>query len=493
MTKNKNHGAVSLVLMIIISCMTQVLTLLKSTVVAGHFGISVEMDAFNFANSIVSFVFGFVSAAISTVVIPKYASNYSRKAVDSFITLLYGILGGIVAFLIIFRYPIISAFSNKGDEYTFYVCDIMLILLVANYLFSLTYVTTGFYQCIGKYNVPKVLNALMQALVVASLYFFRDITISQYALIIAIGFLTNVLFDIIIAVKVGWRYRPTFSFGSDETTQLFKLFFPIIVSTGVYRISLFTDSIIASKLETGQLSILGYSMQIVSMVNAILVGNLLMYAYPKIVKFVQKSNTQTKFWGYVSFFHLIICMMISGFATVGLEGLTVLLEHGSFKASATNAVFVCSMIYIAGQQTNIIRDLIYRYFYATGNTKTPAGNSMLVAIINIIVSLILVRFFGVYGVVIGTVVASAVSLFRISLQFKRKIGFGLPVWEIIISFSKNILISLITIVVVLVTKKNIVISSCVGRMLVFGIETVILFCVLTFLIKRDTLTLVKNI
>lgn len=493
MTSKKNRGAVSLTLMIVISCLTQLLTLMKTTTVAGLFGVSMEMDAFNFANSMISFIFGFVSAAISTIVIPKYATGYQRKAIDTFITLLFGILGGITVALILFRYPIITLLSNKGVNYISCVCHIMTILLVANYLFSITYVTTGYFQCIDKYNIPKILNLIMQGAVVAILYIFRSITIIQYALIIAIGFIINLILDVVIAVKVGWRYKPTFLFFSEDSKRMFALFLPVVLSTGVYRISLFTDSMIASNLEIGQLSILGYATQIVGMINSILVGNLLMYFYPKIVKFVKDKNAQAMFWEYTSFFHLIVCLAIAGFATVGLDGLSLLFEHGNFNIEATKAVFICSMIYVAGQQTNIIRDLIYRYFYAMGDTKTPALNSVLVSVTNIVVSLVLVNFIGLYGIVAGTVISSAVSLLRVTLIFRKKVGFVIPFNKILVSFLKNILILFATICLVLATKKLFFVRSLIAKIFLFGVETVILFFACTFIIKPETLKTIKNI
>lgn len=493
MTSKKNHGAVSLALMIVISCLTQLLTLVKTTTVAGLFGVSMEMDALNFANSIVSFVFGFVSAAISTIIIPKYAVNCQGKAVNSFITLLFGILGAITAALILFRYPILTLFSNKGTDYISCVGHIMTILLSANYLFSITYVTTGYFQCIDKPNVPKILSLIMQGAVVASLYIFRDITIIQYSLIIAVGLVINLLFDVAIAVKNGWRYKPTFLFFSKDSKEMLSLFLPVLLSTGVYKMSLFTDSMIASNLEIGQLSVLGYSTQIVGMINSILAGNLLIYFYPKIVKFIKNNNAQPVFWEYASFLHLVVCLVIAGFATVGFDALSFLLEHGSFNATATKAVFGCSMIYVAGQQTNIIRDLIYRYFYALEDTKTPALNSVLVSITNIVLSLILVNFIGLYGIVAGTVISSAVSLFRVIIMFRKKIGFCMSLNDILVPFLKNFLILFVTIGLVLATKHFFLIHSLVVRILVFGAETVILFSACTFIIKPRTLLTIKSI
>lgn len=113
---------------------------------------------------------------------------------------------------------------------------------------------------------------------------------------------------------------------------------------------------------------------------------------------------------------MIVCMLICGFINIGYEGISLLFQHGEFDESATLGVFVGSLIYILGQQTDVIRDLIYRYFYAKGNTKDPAINSLVISGTNIIISLILVRCIGFYGIIIGTVIASFISVIIIYIK-----------------------------------------------------------------------------
>ena len=110
LTKNKN--LISLCIMFIVTFITQVLTIMKSSIVAGRFGTSIEMDAYNFSNSIVSFLFGFIASGISTVIIPYYMKKDDEKYINTFITALYSIMAIIVFILIVFRYKIIGVFSN---------------------------------------------------------------------------------------------------------------------------------------------------------------------------------------------------------------------------------------------------------------------------------------------------------------------------------------------------------------------------------------------
>lgn len=479
--------------MIVITGITQIFTLMKTSMVAGQFGTSMQMDAYNFANSIVSFIFGFIASAASTVIIPGYIKEKDRKGIDAFITLMYTVMAFILTVMIVFRFQFIGLFTNKGEEFLNITCSVLWILLLANMIYSVTSITTAYFQCIGKYNIPKILNLLTQVFIVAALCIFRDLTILQYTLILAAGLLVNFAIDILIAVRCGWRYRPRFAFGDPQARSMFRLFLPIILSTGVYKLSLLIDSTIAARLDTGQLSTLGYATQIVNMVNTILLGNLTIYCYPKIVKRIKEKKPQSLFWEQTSFFHLVVCLMVAGFVTVGHEGIALLFERGQFSSVATDTVYTCSIIYLIGQPITMVRDLMYRYFYAVGDTATPATNSVLVSAVNIAVSLILVQFIGLYGIILGTVTASIVSLIRMLWKFHKKIGFDVSKRKLLISFGTNLLIALVTIGAVCLTKYLLPIESVVVSLLVFGTEALAVFLALTLCVKRNILAIIKNL
>lgn len=492
--RRKYGNAISLIFMIIITCIAQILTLAKSSLVAGHFGATSALDAYNFANSIVSFVFGFISSAISTVIIPNYVHKTNRKEVDSFITILYGCLAVIIVTIMVLRFQIVGLFSNRDELFVNLACNVLLILLMSNYLLAITNITAAYYQCIGKYNIPKILNLITQLIVVFALICMKNLSIIQYAKILAGGVVINFIIDIFTAIKLGWRFKPSFFIHSKETIELFRLFIPIVISTGIYQVSLMTDSTIATRLDEGKLTILTYSSQIASMVNSVIIGNLVIYSYPKIVKRIKEKENKKVFWEQTSFFHLITWLIIAGYVCVGHEMISVLFEHGKFTALAVKGVFIGSLLYIIGQQSNIVRDLMYRYFYAVGDTKTTASNSVLVSVVNISVSLILVRYVGFYGIILGTIIASFASLLRIFVQFNKKIGFGVPIKNIFFSLFTNIGIAGATMVIVLFTKSKLCFSGKLEAIFLYGIETVIVYVILVFLLKKkETIRALKSI
>lgn len=489
----KKGNSASLLLMIIITGISQVLTLMKSSLVAGLFGTGVEIDAYNFANSIVSFIFGFIAAGISTIIIPNYVKKQNNKNVDSFITALYGLIAIIICVLIVFRYHIIGLFSNKGELFTNICCNSLIVLLLANYLLAISDVTVAYFQSKEKYILPKVINLIAQLIVICILIFVDSISISQYTFIIAGGLVINFVFDTIFAIKEGWRVKPSFDFFSTETKGLFKLFLPIVFSTGVYKLSLMIDSSIAATLNTGEITILSYASQIANMVNTVIVGTLLTYCYPKIVKKIDTKDCQKYFWDQTILFHLIVCLIICGFSTVGHPAVALLFQHGAFTQHATNYVYIGTLIYIIGQQTSVVRDMIYRFFYAKGNTGIAAKNSVIVSVVNIFVSVLLVYFIGFFGIFLGTIIASFVSLMFMFIKFKKSFGYEGNFLKIIVSFLKNIVITLSTILIVEFVKHIFILYSMILQIFVYGLLTVLVFSGLSLVFYKNIKEIIKEI
>lgn len=494
MNKLRGHsGLIKLILMVMLSCITQVISLMKSSVVAGTFGVSAEMDAFNFANSVSSFLFSFVIAGVATIVIPCYVKRTNKRNINSFITAIFLGMLLITSLTLIIRIPIISLITKRDAIFVDLSSDVLIVLIVSNFFSILTSVTSAYFQYAEKYNVPKIITLVSQLVVVIVLGICREITIMQYAFVIGAGVILNSCVDVLFAIKSGWRCKPEFAFNEEETKELFRTFVPVLFSTGVYQLSLMIDSAIASRLNTGDITILNYANQIASIINTLLVSNLLIYFYPKLVKDVEENKGQRSFWGKTYFFHAVMCLVVAGYVVVGREGIALLFEHGEFNADAANTVFLLTVVYVSTQQVNIIRDLIYRYFYSYGDTKSTTVNSVFATIINIIFSLILVRLMGLCGIVAGTAISSVASLIMIMLRFKKSYGYNEKVKTIVIQYLKSILVAITSIVVVCVTKNIWAIKSDILSVLIYGLEVVLVYTTLTLIFNKNVLAISKQI
>ena len=488
-----NQNILSLGLLIILTCITQVFVLLKSSLVAGIFGTSVEMDAFNLANSITSFIYEILAAGIPTVIIPCYVKREPAKVVNTFLTIIYGVILIMSILIAALRINVVRCISNRDELFISITCSILIILLFAQFLSSITGIIAAFFQCEGKYNIPKVINLFSQIIVVIFLLLIKNISIYQYTFIIAGGLVFNFIFNLISAVKNGWRFRISLSIHDKRVKQLLINFLPIIFSSGVYRLTLFVDSLIASRLDEGMITVLSYSNQIAAMIDSILIGNLLVYAYPKIVKNIQSGVEQKVFWRQTVLFHSIVLLVVAGFYAVGNEGVSLLFCHGAFTEEAGFLVYCGALLYIVGQQTSTIINLIYRYFYSVGDTKTTAENSLIVSVLNVVFSLLFVKLIGFYGIILGTIVSSFCSFILILFRFKAKIGLDASLKEIVINYIKNIFLCFAVMAVIYFSKIIMPIDNRILAILLFGSETVIVYLLITFGFNKTVFKAIKEI
>ncbi|MBR4578558.1 MAG: polysaccharide biosynthesis protein [Oscillospiraceae bacterium] len=429
----------SLSIMIVLTFFGQLLSLVQSSRVARIFGVSVEMDAYRLATSIFAFFFGLFSAGITTMLVPAYAKKNKRQA-NVFLTVSFSFLLLSSVIIILFRTPIISTITHQNAVLVQTAAKLVILVATLELFKALSTVSTAYFHCIGNHNIGKILGLFTQTALVLYILFARNITIFSYTWALWILALISFLLHWTIADRKGMGFRIDFRSAADPEVQtILYAFLPILLSEGIDKLASFVDSMIAANLETGMITILSYSQMIVTMINSLLIVNLFSHEYPRIVANIQEDKSQKLFWDKTIVFHTIVCLVFVAFVAGGKQAVEFLYLNPKFDQQAVNMLFTGAILYLFGQQLNVIRDLIYRYFYAMQETKVTARNSILVNIVNIIVSLILVFTIGFYGIILGTVVASLVSLIVMFVQFNKCFGFPEQIKSYIKKYFVNLL------------------------------------------------------
>ena len=470
----------------IITFLTQILTVYKSSIIAANFGANVELDAYNFANNISLFFLTFVGSGLTTVVIPAYVKKLDKKAIDTFLSVVFLITGILLAVTFLFRGQIVDLLTNREPEFKVLVCGVMLLTILIQFFPALLGVTTAHFQCIGKFNIPKIVLLLSNVGIILTLTIWKTFSLYEYLYVLFAGALFQFIVDLVIAIKNGFSYHFSLNIHNPRYKETMRIFIPTLLSTGVYKINTMIDTLLSSNIGAGQLTILTYANMIVTMVNSLIIGNLVIYAYPKIVQIVAKNETvaQNALWKYSIAFHKVVCLILVGFFCAGREFVGLLFEHGEFSHSAATIVFYCMCIYMIDQQFNIIRDLIYRYFFAHGDTKYTMKNGVFSSIVNIFLSIILVQYIGLFGIVIGTSVAGLASLISILIKFRRKYGFLAPYKPYLIEFLKNLLMATATICIIFIIKQSMPPLNYLLTFVLYGILCCIIYAIGMLIIKK---------
>lgn len=486
---SNSQEIVKLLMMMILTIFTQVIMFIKTGVIASTFGISQEMDAFNLANSIGTFIYSFIGAGVTTVLIPNLINKDKKDSINIFISILYSIAFILLIIVSFLRKYLVSNLSVGNKQFIMLTCNIMLITLITQYINSFSGVTNAIFQCSGKFNFPKFVTLGTSSILVLLIIMSKDLTIYKYCIYILFTTIINIILQIYLAIKDGYLFKYKIDFKNEELKKMIRIFIPTMLSTGLYQVSLLTDSIISSNLGAGEISKLSYSNNIMTLINSVILTNIMTYFYPKIAKNIQKEDGQKRLFDLSLLINAIMILIVVGFVTVGREGIVILYERGKFMPSTTSVVYTCTLIYIIGLPINAFRDLIYRYFYAKGDTVTPFKNSLIVSCLNIIISIILARFIGIYGVILGTVITSYMSFIMIFLKFKNKFEIKYSKKILLLENLKLICGGFITIISVKLFRYIMPNFSDFNTFILFGLISVMIYCSIIYLIKCKAISI----
>lgn len=488
LTSNKK-SIVQLIIMIFLTILTQIFTLLKTSIAAQNFGTSIEMDAFNFTNSIGAFLFSFIGAGVTTLLIPSLMNKKNKKEINIFISFLYLLSILILVFVFIFRNEVLRFLSHGSESFILISSKLMFAVLLTQLILSISGVTNAVFQCEEKFNIPKVINLITTIILVILLFITKNMKIEYYTYTILITTIINIVIQIYVVYKLKFNFKLDLSIKNKGFIDMIRSFIPIMLSTGLYQISLMTDTVISSRLGEGQVSILTYSNTIMSMINTLLLANIIMYIYPKIVKKIDSIDSQKRLFELITFVNSIIILLVLGFFVVGRDGIEILYQRGEFTSQTTSIVYGCSLIYVIGLPVNAIRDLIYRYFYAKLDTKTPFKNSVIASILNVIISVILARYIGIYGIIIGTSITSYISFVMILVRFYKKFKFNFNIYIIIKENVKIILSMIVTLLIYYLINNFINIRNIYIDLIINSIIIIFIYGITLYLLNSKIYTI----
>ena len=478
---SKNKSLNQLSIMILLTIMTQVFMLLKGSLVASKFGINTDLDAFNFASSIGSFAYSFIGSGISTVLMPNLADDNNRRSLNIFITVLYTGAFLLLIFMVVFRKSLITILSGSSDSYFITVAsNIFIITLIAGFLNSFLGLVNGVLQYKGQFNRLKVATLFTSVLLFLILLFGGEISIYYYAIAILITTIINVTMNLYFLASSKFEYSINFDIRDNKFKEMVKLFIPTIIGEGIYRISIIIDTLISARLGSGQVSILNYSNTVIGMVNILFLGNITSFIYPRLINSSRNNQSQESLFNYIIFINAIMFLIVCLFFCLGKEAIGILYERGNFTEQNTNIVYICSSIYILSLPANGARDLIYKYFYINNNTKIPFYNSIIISILNISISVILSNYIGFYGIALGTVITSYISIIIIIFKFKNLFGFNYDKKEFLKENFKIVLVTLLSIIIFKVIS-NVIFSNNIMIQLV--VNSVIISIAYILLLK----------
>ena len=440
----------------------------RDVMIAKSYGATLVSDAYFYASQFPALAiillgglggpFHTATVAVFSKLIPNINEKPNTnilKTFNSFVTLT-GLFFALLAILFwIFAPQIIDIIISNGSEQLKTLAashlKIMSPIIFIGGIIGIFYGISNVYK---EFFFTSLSPAILSTVVIFSLLIF-PIDPFGYLLVWAtlIGALGQLLFQLPVFFKVGFKYFPSFEFKNENIKKIGEILFPAILGTTIGQINIYIDMFFTSSLQEGAWTAIAYANRVFQFPVGILITAMLVPLFPMFSQFVAKQDFSSlkKYFhdGLNSLFFLAfyLTMFILLFAQ---DIVVVLFQRGNFDTTATLMVTEALFFITLSIIPYMARDTITRVFYAFDDSKTPFIIAICSVGIKIILNFIFVKILGIGGIMLSTTLITIFNATMLSLLIKFKNislnyrAFSMPLLKMFLatSISAGICISL---------------------------------------------------
>ncbi|MBN2260712.1 MAG: murein biosynthesis integral membrane protein MurJ [Clostridiales bacterium] len=442
----------TVLLVIYLTIFSKLFGLFRDILIGSHYGTSVESDAYFAAYRMTITLFLSVGTAITAITIPfivKYIQQNKNNLYDVFINNLITVMSILTLFLAAlgvllapyYTKMIAVGFSSYKLDLTVQIVRMFIPVII---LVPLVYILISILQSHEKFTLTSLIGIPYNFVMILYLIFVNEkFGIIGLSFATILGWSAQFLLLLFFTKKEYLHYKLKIDIRDKDLRTFFTLMIPILMSSAVYNINVLVDSGIASTLADGQLAALNYANIVYTAIASTAIFGISTVLFPQFAALTAKENLlelRDKIANAISVMIFIFIPVIFGIIAINNELIQVFYQRGNFNQMSVNYTSSALVFYTLGMIGFAVQELSNKVFYALKNTKTPFLTSVLSVLVNIILDLIFVRFWGIRGLAAATSIAVTFNATMMVILIQKNIG-NLKMKEIIVKLMKVILIS----------------------------------------------------
>lgn len=404
----------------------------RERLLATTFGAGELLDSYYAAFRLPDFIFNtLIFGAVGSAFIPQFVRAWSKEKnqaiylannltnVLTLVMIMLFILFWLAAPFII---PIIApGFDLPSQILTISLTRIMLVSIV---FFCLSTILSSILNSLHKYFFYSLAPIFYNfGIIIGIIFIVPSYGIKGAAWGVVIGSILHFSIQLLACLKSHWHYQLVFNFDW-QIKKIFKLMLPRSFGLLINQINQIFITIFASYLKTGSLTIYNLANNI-QFVPINMIGiSIATVVFPHLSRFWinnEQENFKEKLHQSIKqilFFTLPLSFALIIFSQEIVYLLCGLGKFSELAIAITVKVLIFFSISIFAQS---LLPIITKAFYAQEDTITPVKISIVSIIINIILSLILMRFWGIVGLAVSFSVSAIINLLILYIILKNKL------------------------------------------------------------------------
>lgn len=482
------------IILMIGTMLSKILGFARELIVAYRFGAGSISDAFVLTNSIPTLIFVSIATAININFIPYYHRIEDDKERNRFTSNLTNIsmIILLIGCLVINIFPkfVLKIFAAGLPDETEQYAVVMLRIVV----FSIIPIILSYlYQAYLQANESFTGTALYGIITNVAVILFTYLATEEKYYVLSIGTIVSHivgLAPIIYSVKkrTTFKYTPYLGFNDQRIKDLVLLTLPLMLEDLASSMSLLVDRNLASFLDKGTISGLGYAGTIGNIASTMIATAIMTATFPMFSKMLaagEKKHFESKFEKYASVISYLLGPISMFMVFNSKDIVTFIFEHGAFTSSATKIVSESMICYAIGVLPMGLQSYLIRGFYAMQDTKTPVKIKVFALACNITLNLITVQFIKHMGIALSTSISYVIAYFLLTRALKKKHRIQ-NIRHVTVEGGLSLLISLVPAVLISFVFNNmLLINNLFLKLLVEGMLFVLGYFVLMMLLRKD--------
>ncbi len=424
--------AKSFSLLTILTLFEKVVAFIFQAIIASLLGTSAETDAYFSSSEL----FGvFEVAVISTLTVASLnkfiyhlncegesgAFDFISKLLSFYIPIVTILSVCIFVFAVPLSYLTAPGFSKESRKILVLCIRVMSVIPIIECFTAIGMAVLRQKKRFGITGLKSLFISVIGILFVVVFYKsdINSATILSFAYVISM-FLFCVL-TMIYVRKYGKLKLVKPKFDSEIKDTLYTIL-PLVMSYGITRATLMIGKTIASFLGDGAVSQLTYAHNLFAVVSAMFVTNLttiLLTDFNELLAVREYGKVEDKIKSVASIMTILLIPITIVSVVCSEDVVGIVYERGQFTSDITSLVANVLMIYALSFIPAMIYGIYNQVFYAVGDTKTPMWIAIANIIVNVSISLLLIKKLGLQSVALASLLSSIVASILCKIKVKK--------------------------------------------------------------------------
>ncbi|MFQ5855743.1 MAG: murein biosynthesis integral membrane protein MurJ [Anaerolineae bacterium] len=435
MTSRTRRMAQAAGIVMIAFMLSRVLGLVREMVIARQFGTSLELAAYLAAFRVPDFIFYLIAGgALGSAFIPTF-TEYLTLGDEEEAWLLASAAFNLVGFVLataaiaaaiiapLLARLIVPGFDAATQALT---AQLMRVMLIAPVVFGISGLVMGVSHSHRHFLAPALAPVFYNlSIILAALFFGPRMGVGALAAGVVVGALLHLLIQVPILVRIGVRYTPVLGLNHPGVREVGRLMGPRILGLAAVQVNFVVNTILASGLGAAALPALNYAWLLMMLPQGMFAMALATVAFPTFSELAARNDWTGLRSTLSATLRTVLYLTVP--AGVGLLVLRTplieaLLQRGSFTEASTSAVALALQFYALGLFAHAAVEIVVRAFYALHDTKTPVAIGLSAMVINIVLSLILIRPLSFGGLALANTLATIGEMAVLVWIMHRRLG-----------------------------------------------------------------------